>query len=91
MPKKYTLHRALLGFCVACSATPLQAAEDASTDIEMPDLELLEFLGQFATDEGEWLDPDSLLSDEFGELLEDAIEQQQRELERNSDTEGQIN
>jgi len=39
-----------------------------------PDLEFLEFLGQFETDAGEWIDPDSLLTEEFTELLEATAE-----------------
>lgn len=85
MQKPHTLSSALLGFCLLSAGAPLKAAEEDSAETEMPDLEMLEFLGQFATDEGEWLDPDSLLSDEFGLLLEDAIEQQQQESENNTD------
>ena len=40
---------------------------------EMPDLEFLEFLGQFETDEGEWMDPSSLMADEFTVLLNAAM------------------
>jgi len=47
-------------------------AENESPDEneQTPDLELLEFLGQFQTDAGEWIAPASLLSDEFQELLD---------------------
>lgn len=41
-------------------------------DSALPDLEFLEFLGQFETDSGQWIDPNSLLSEEFGELLDAA-------------------
>ena len=34
----------------------------------------LEFLGQFETDAGEWINPDSLLTEEFTELLEASTE-----------------
>ena len=36
------------------------AAENLQNDAA-PDLEFLEFLGQFETDSGEWIDPDSLI------------------------------
>jgi len=37
-------------------------------------MELLEFLGQFETDAGEWIDPDSLLAEEFTDLLDATTE-----------------
>ena len=49
----------------------LQAAENSASDPQpIPNLELLEFLGSFATEAGEWIDPDSLLEDEFSALLD---------------------
>lgn len=45
------------------------AAENEQSE-DVPDLEFLEFLGQFETDAGEWIDPDSLLTEAFTELLE---------------------
>lgn len=51
----------------------LHAAEiDASQtgDNAIPDLEFLEFLGQFETDEGQWISPGNLMSEEFANLLE---------------------
>ena len=49
-----------------------QAADAAPTGIGMPDLELLEFIGQWETDDGDWISPDQLQSGEFGQLLEAA-------------------
>ncbi|GJM12321.1 MAG: hypothetical protein DHS20C12_07240 [Pseudohongiella sp.] len=49
------------------------AAENEQSE-ESPDLEFLEFLGTFETDAGEWIDPDSLLTDEFTELLDASSE-----------------
>ncbi len=49
------------------------AAEETSDSQEaplLPDIELLEFLGSFQTDNGEWIEPESLLSDEFEDLFE---------------------
>lgn len=49
----------------------LNAAEDDANGTQaMPNLEFLEFLGSFATEEGEWIDPNSLLEDEFSALLD---------------------
>jgi len=49
------------------------AAENEQSEMA-PDLEFLEFLGQFETDAGEWIDPDSLLTEEFAELLDASTE-----------------
>ena len=49
------------------------AAENEQSE-DAPDLEFLEFLGQFETDAGEWIDPDSLLTEEFTELLDASTE-----------------
>ena len=43
---------------------------DAVESPAMPDLEFLEFLGQFETEEEEWIDPGSLLAEEFTDLLD---------------------
>jgi len=48
------------------------AAENEASaigEIVIPDLELIEFLGQFETDSGEWIEPDSLLTENFEDLL----------------------
>ena len=45
------------------------AAENEQEE-SVPDLEFLEFLGRFETDAGEWVDPGSLLTEEFSELLD---------------------
>lgn len=37
---------------------------------EIPDLEFIEFLGQFESDAGEWIAPGNLLMDEFDNFLE---------------------
>lgn len=39
------------------------------SEAAQPDLEFLEFLGQFETDDGQWIDPGSLLAEEFDDLL----------------------
>lgn len=50
----------------------INAADNATvpdTEAAQPDLEFLEFLGQFETDDGQWIDPGSLLAEEFEDLL----------------------
>ena len=36
----------------------------------MPDLAFLEFLGQFETEQGHWIEPTALLEEEFSQLLQ---------------------
>lgn len=61
-------------------STPVFAQEpgqagDKSEDTEMPSLEFLEFLGDWETDDGEWIDPEELekivLTDQEQEKNED--------------------
>lgn len=65
--------RILLFAFMAGSLSSTVAAQSEQSD-DAPDLEFLEFLGQFETDAGEWIDPDSLLTEEFTELLEASTE-----------------
>jgi hypothetical protein len=59
-------------------ATLAMAPLQATTAAEMtalPELQLLEFIGQWETDQGEWLSPEQLMNGEFGQLLESAAAQ----------------
>ncbi|MEX2131729.1 MAG: hypothetical protein WD772_09590 [Pseudohongiellaceae bacterium] len=51
------------------------AADNNSADLQgnVPSLEFLEFLGQWETDEGEWLPPEQLIEGEFVQLLDAAL------------------
>ena len=59
--------------CVTGAISNTYAAENEQDSAE-PDMEFLEFLGQFETDAGEWIDPDSLLAEEFTDLLDATTE-----------------
>ena len=50
-----------------------QSGSDAPTAAPPP-LELLEFLGQWETDDGEWIDPQALEDPELASLLEAVME-----------------
>ena len=65
--------RVLLFACMTGALSSAVAAQNEQNEAT-PDLEFLEFLGQFETDAGEWIDPDSLLTEEFTELLEASTE-----------------
>jgi len=49
--------------------SPLIAADETDDETGVS-LEMLEFLGEWETDEGEWIDPDSLDNEVFAELTE---------------------
>jgi len=82
--------RLLLWVCLTlslCGASPLfaQGAEEepdsaqAQTHSSLeqgaaPSIEFLEFLGQWETDDGEWMAPEELANEEFALLLETTFE-----------------
>ena len=49
-------------------------AEEQVTGDENPTIEFLEFLGEWETEAGEWIDPIDLEDDEIGSLIETVIE-----------------
>ena len=62
----------ILALCMLGLFATAYGAENeriAEASANLPDLEFLEFLGQFETDEGEWIDPGSLMAEEFTMLL----------------------
>ena len=48
--------------------SPISQAQNQQED-EAPSLELLEFLGEWETGDGEWLDPAELEDDDFAKLI----------------------
>ncbi len=69
----YFSGRTILIACISSLVPNVYGMENDQLET-MPDLEFLEFLGQFETDAGEWIEPDSLLTDEFSDLLEISVE-----------------
>ena len=64
--------RRLIAICIGGLLPIAHGAENEvvpETESSQPDLEFLEFLGQFETDDGLWIDPGSLLAEEFDDLL----------------------
>jgi len=57
-----------LVFLMMISLSPVTHSEPEIHG-EAPALELLEFLGEWETDEGEWIDPAELEDDDFASLL----------------------
>jgi len=57
--------------------TPIAPSVDALLGLvqdDAPSIEFLEFLGQWETQEGEWIAPEDLANEEFAQLLESAFE-----------------
>ena len=74
-------HCLLLTATVSLGVAPLAAEnEQQANSGQLPSLELLEFLGQFETDQGEWMGPDSLMGEEFSQVLQ-IVQQEQNEPE----------
>ena len=48
--------------------SPISQAETREDDA-VPSLELLEFLAEWETDDGQWLDPETLEDDDFAKLV----------------------
>ena len=65
----------LLLMLMLCLNTSLLAEEQ--TTQELPSADFLEFLGQWETEDGEWVDPVALEDDEVGELIETVNEEVQ--------------
>lgn len=62
-----------LACALITAAATVDAAEvDGNGDDEpgLPNIELLEFLGAFSTEEGEWIDPQSLLEEDIQMLID---------------------
>ncbi len=51
-----------------------QQQEQEQEQEQGPSLELLEFLGQWETDDGEWIAPQDLADAQFGLLLDASLE-----------------
>lgn len=49
-------------------------AEEQKNNEAMPSIEFLEFLGEWETEDGEWIDPIELENEEFGKLIETTTE-----------------
>lgn len=59
------------------TSTSARAADALAEDqtVAPPSLEFLEFIGQWETDDGEWISPDQLLNGDFIQLLDVAVQQ----------------
>ena len=62
---KYPLRLVIVLTMLSVQQSQLQARQEE----EVPSLELLEFLGEWETENGEWFDPDEFNDEDFGNLL----------------------
>lgn len=73
--KQDIMNEKLLAVCLLGLFSSAQGAEnEQESQAVAPDLEFLEFLGQFETDGGEWVGPDNLLGEEFNALFNAATQ-----------------
>lgn len=76
---------------ISMASTVARAAEDEVAQEQMPDLQFLEFLGQWETDEGEWIPPDQLADGEFAQLLDAAAQNPPENDSTDDDNDAQAN
>jgi len=57
---------------LSCFAQDAGNNADSAPGIESPSVELLEFLGQWETRHGDWLNPNIFADNDFGAILEGA-------------------
>ena len=55
-------------------STSSSFAEAQNNSDSLPSMEFLEYLGEWETDEGDWIEPEYLDNEEFGKLIEATIE-----------------
>lgn len=69
-------YRVSVCFFLLCSISTLFAEELTNNEqqITMPSMDFLEFLGEWETEQGEWIDPESLEDNEIEKLLETKID-----------------
>lgn len=70
--KKMFYRVSLCLWLLICSTSSLLAEEQSHEEI--PTIEFLEFLGEWETDDDDWIDPADLENDEIGKLIETTIE-----------------
>lgn len=78
----------LLMLTVSSADAAAQHCTDAQAEASPP-LELLEFLGQWETDDGEWMDPQALEDPELVNLLEAVMATDKLSVESNNDSAGE--
>lgn len=53
---------------------PSLLAEEQLNNEQMPSMDFIEFLGEWETEQGEWIDPVDLENEETGQLIETTSE-----------------
>ena len=70
---KKMCYRASLCLLILICSTSSLLAEEQNNDA-LPTIEFLEFLGEWESDDGAWIDPSDLENEEIGKLIETTIE-----------------
>lgn len=71
---KMMFYRASTCLWILICSTSSSFAEEQNNSDSSPTMEFLEFLGEWETDEGDWIDPEDLGNDDIGKLIEVIIE-----------------
>lgn len=67
---KMMFYRASTCLCILIYSTSPSFSEEKNNSDSLPSMEFLEFLGEWETDEGEWVDPEYLDNEAIGKLIE---------------------
>lgn len=70
--KKMVYRVSTYAMLLLLSMTQLFAEEETNTE-SMPSVEFLEFLGEWETEQGEWIDPNELESEELEQLFDKTV------------------
>ncbi len=71
---KMMFYRASICLWILIFSTPSSFANEQNNSDSYPSMEFLEYLGEWETDEDDWIDPDDLDNDDIGKLIETIIE-----------------
>ncbi|GJM17713.1 MAG: hypothetical protein DHS20C13_30400 [Thermodesulfobacteriota bacterium] len=71
---KMMFYKVKLCLWVLIFSTPPSFAEELNNSDNFPAIDFLEFLGEWSTDEGDWIDPENLENEDIGKLIEATIE-----------------
>jgi len=77
LPRSSRLEVILIAACMTGLMSNTNGAEKEQVSLNdalIPDLEFLEFLGQFETNAGEWIDPEQLLIEDFAGLFTEPVD-----------------
>ena len=70
--QRITINLFLLLLTYSVTTQAADNVDENNSTSELPDLTLLEFIGRWETDEGEWINPVDFIDGDFAQLIESA-------------------